>query len=284
MCPVRGGKIERKYFTTDDIVTRFDRIGRHVSAEIRGYLLGGGAMSLRGEKEVTKDVDLVFASEGEAAVFCEALQKESFSSEVGTERAHVDVKAFAIMRDPTLFWMDIFVGTVAGWFHLSESVRSRAEPWGSFGKFALLLCSREDIFLSKCVTERDRDLEDMATLYRRGLDPGVILDECYAQTAMSSRVWHLHLDMKLGEMEKAYDLSVPWRPRLYEAGCRILLETRILELLAEGPATVRLIVEAYGAEERTTREVLGKLEEEGKVEVDRSRRPYEYSLPSTRVR
>ncbi|MFQ5910424.1 MAG: hypothetical protein ACE5IJ_06855 [Thermoplasmata archaeon] len=283
MRPIWGGTIEREFFTTSDIIKKFEGIGRHVPTEIKGYMVGGGAMSLRGDKEVTKDVDLVFANEDEATVFYRALRRESFSSQNELEDAYVDIKAFAIMRDPSMFWVDIFVERVAGWFYLSDSVKSRAEVWGSFGKFTLLLCSREDIFLSKSVTERDRDLEDMATLYRRGVDSEIIMNECNVQTINSGNIWHLYLETKLGEMEKVNDFSVPWRSELYEAGCRILLEKEIPDLLAKGPATVQLIIDAYGADEKTTREVLSRLEEEGKVEVDRRKRPYEYSLPRVQV-
>lgn len=242
-------------------------------------MLGGGAMSLRGDKESTKDIDLLFATEEEAAAFLAALKEASFLPQRELDSVYADLKAFAVARDPSLFWIDLFVERVGGSFFLSESVRNRAQVWGSFGMFTLLLCSREDIFLSKSVTERDRDLEDMLALYRKGLDVDAILGECDVQTENSDMIWHLHLEEKLREMEERYDLSVPWRSRLYDIGCGLLLERYVRELVAKGPVTVPQISEEYGADEKDVRDVLVKLEREGVVEVDRTGRPYRY-VPS----
>jgi hypothetical protein len=44
------------------------------------------------------------------------------------------------------------------------------------------LASREDIFLLKSVTERDKDLDDMLVLYLRGLDGRTIIRECGLQS------------------------------------------------------------------------------------------------------
>lgn len=278
MHPIWGGTIERKVFTSSDIVRKFKDIGRHVSARIEGYMVGSGAMSLRGDKEVTKDVDILFATEDEARIFCEALREDGFSHETELEGEYANIKTFAIMRDASMFWFDVYVERVAGWFYLSDSVKSRAEVWGSFGNFTLLLLSREDIFLSKSVTERARDLDDMATLYRRGIDSRIVLEECDVQSLNSNNAWHLSLAIRLEEMEEAFDISVPWRMKLREIGGRILLERKVLERLARGPMTVRDIADKSDVDERTTREVLKKLESEGKVDVERSVRPYVYSL------
>ncbi|MFQ6061372.1 MAG: hypothetical protein ACE5KV_08820, partial [Thermoplasmata archaeon] len=178
---------------------------------------------------------------------------------------------------PSLFWVDIFVERIGGSFYLSEGVRNRAEEWGTFGDFKLLVCSREDIFLSKSVTERERDLEDMLTLCRKGLNVEVVFNECDVQTENSDMIWHLFLERKLEEMEKTYDLSVPWRSRLYEVGCRLLLERRVPELIARSPTTLKHISEEFDANEKIVRDVLKKLVEEGIVVVDRSRRPHIYS-------
>lgn len=233
-------------------------------------------MGLRGDKESTKDIDLLFATEEEAVAFLAALKEASFLPQRELDSVYADLKAFAVARDPSLFWIDLFVERVGGSFLLSESVRNRAQVWGSFGMFTLLLFSREDIFLSKSVTERDRDLEDMLTLYRKGLDVDAILRECDVQTENSDMIWHLHLEMKLREMEERYDLSVPWRSRLYDIGCGLLLERYVRESVAKGPITVPRLSEEYGADEKDVRDLLVKLEREGVVEVDRTSRPYRY--------
>jgi len=75
----------------------------------------------------------------------------------------------------------------------------------------VLLLSDEDIFLSKSVTERDLDLEDMFILYRKGLDRTTILAEQEVQTSLSGTLWSTFLNLKLKEMEERFDITVPWR-------------------------------------------------------------------------
>ena len=100
--------------------------------------------------------------------------------------------------------VDVFVGTICDKLVLSQGMKSRAEFIGDYGKMSLHLCSREDIFLLKSVTERDKDLDDLVLLYRRGIDEGIILEECRAQgkldDLLGGRIWEAFLLIKIKEM------------------------------------------------------------------------------------
>lgn len=238
-------------------------------------------MILRGDKEATKDVDIVFDSRREASGFISALERCSFVKELDTPQAYEPMGAYAVMRAEDMFWFDIFLKRVSRKFYLSRGVKERAEEWGALGKLRLFLCSREDIFLSKSVTDRDRDLEDMAVLYRRVLDPDVIMGECDVQTESSEMIWHLYLAEKIDEMEVAQRLSVPWKEELREIGGRILLERSVPDFIDEGDDSVARMVSRSGVEERLVRKVLSDLEDRGIVRVNRRTRPYVYHLPDS---
>lgn len=242
-------------------------------------MVGGGAMSLRGDKDTTKDIDMVFGTKESAAAFVSALKRSSFTEERDLPDMYGQLDAFAVMKDDDLFWVDVFCRRVCRKFYLSEGVIGRAEEWRALGKFQLFLCSREDIFLSKSITDRDRDLEDMAALYRRVLDSDAILKECDIQTENSEMIWHLYLAEKIDEMELAQQLRVPWKEELREIGGRILLEKSVPGFIAEGENTVARITSRSDVEEKLVRNVLSDLEERGIVNVNRKTRPYIYHLP-----
>ncbi|TET89642.1 MAG: hypothetical protein E3J35_09545 [Methanomassiliicoccales archaeon] len=235
-------------------------------------------MSLRGDKDTTKDIDMVFGTKEGATAFVSALKRSSFTEERDLPDMYGQLDAFAIMKDDDLFWVDVFYRRVCKKFYLSSGVKERAEEWGSFGDFRLLLTSREDIFLSKSVTERDRDLEDMMVLYREVLDSDVIFEECDTQTENSEKIWHLFLAKKIDEMEEMYEVTVPWKEDLVEIGGRILLERKVPDLVADRPSTVAQIAEEYYVEEDVVKSVLTELEDKGVIKVDRKRRPNLYFL------
>lgn len=235
-------------------------------------------MSIRGDKAYTKDVDLVFATEEEVEVFIRALEEAGFEAETDLTNTYLDLGARVVMVAKDGFWIDIFLERIAKKLYLSDGVKARAENWGSMGKLKLKLCSQEDIFLSKSVTDRERDLEDMMVLYRKVLDPDVLFEECDTQTENSEKIWHLFLAKKIDEMEEKYEVTVPWKEELVEIGGRMLLERKVPDLVADGPSTVAQIAERYEVEEDLVKRVLTELEDKGVIKVDRKRRPNLYLL------
>jgi hypothetical protein len=145
-------------------------------------MIGGGATALRGEKVATKDVDLILTSDSDLESIGESIRKIGFHHvnhiPEGYE-ALVDAQIFE--GDDRGVRFDLFVRRVCNGLELSEGMISRSDHYQDFGNLALMLCSREYIFLLKSVTERKRDLDDMLVLYRKGLDESVILQECAAQ-------------------------------------------------------------------------------------------------------
>jgi hypothetical protein len=90
---------------------------------------------------------------------------------------------------------------------------ARAEVYRRSCRLSVVLLAREDIFLAKSFTERVGDLDDMAVLYRRGLDRRTILDEVVVQSkhAPHGQVWESFLAVKLAELEERFDITVPFR-------------------------------------------------------------------------
>ena len=83
---------------------------------------------------------------------------ESKLSEVGLE-----IEPSVFLNHPTRLRVDIFTTTVLRKLYLSNTMRGRAryEEFDGSNKLRLGILQNEDIFLLKCVTVREHDLQDM---------------------------------------------------------------------------------------------------------------------------
>jgi len=125
----------------------------------------------------------------------------------------------------------------------------------------------EDVFLLKSITGRSRDLDDMASIYRAGLDERILLDECYEQDRLcpkgEERIWESFLLEKIIELEEKYDLSVPWKSKLEVIVNRNLEIRMLLPILREGTCTVQMISERLRIDEGVIRFHLKNMASDG---------------------
>lgn len=86
--------------------------------------------------------------------------------------------------------VDLFCRCVCGKFALSEKMIGRASLVLTLDRFRLFICSLDDIFLFKSMTEREGDLMDcfnMATEYELNWD--AILEEAEGQSVDDRGAW-----------------------------------------------------------------------------------------------
>ena len=262
----------------DEVMSVLKKVGDLCPREISVYLIGGGAMALRGEKDATRDLDLVLESQEDAAVIKKAFEGVGFIVDARRpDECHALVDA-AILSKPAGLRADIFVGKVCGKLRFSEGMKKRASLVDKFGEVTLFMCSREDIFLLKSVTERSRDLDDMMSLFRRGLQRDVILRECDLQTELAgfreSHIWEAFLLVKIEEMEKRYGIGIPWKRSLKSRAEIKMGGHRILTEIDTGYLSVSKLTEAMKETPTFMRKCIGYLEEIGEIRVDRKTRPY----------
>lgn len=86
--------------------------------------------------------------------------------------------------------IDLFQKTVCRGFSLSKTMMKRAEKIAKIGKLSIFLCSNEDIFLFKTMTEREGDTEDCISLAGENLRWTTIFSELKSQIEQSKqKVW-----------------------------------------------------------------------------------------------
>ncbi len=109
----------------------------------------------------------------------------------------------------------------------------------------------------------------MIALYRGGLRWRIILDECHRQSRFddleSGRIWEKALFDKIEEMERAYEIRVPWKRGLMRSAATKTAAHYILRELRRGPMTVKEIADRVGALQSDLELGVPLLESAGKV-------------------
>jgi hypothetical protein len=203
-----------RQFDAKYIENELEEIGRRIKKPVDIYLIGGCAMSFRGLKETTKDVDIVFTQRGAYEAFCYALFGAQYfepGPKIIDEYGHL--QAAKMMENKDGFHLDLFIQTVCGKMQLSEPMMKRAEFYRKYDSMSVYLVAKEDIFLFKSLASesRTRDLDDMRSIYPN-LDWKAMETELISQHLGSGLVEHAI--KRFEAFQKAYDLDVPILDRL----------------------------------------------------------------------
>jgi hypothetical protein len=231
-------------FTKGDLEDMFRKIGKRLPKKVEAFLLGGGAMCFRNQKNATKDLDLVFKDLNSFNAFASAIAKLGFAKPKKVETEYKEMEASGIWENRDGFRLDLFVGKVCGALELSERMAARSEPLGTYGNMAVKMASNEDVILFKGITERIDDANDIAAIIRTSsIKWDVVLAECAAQS--KARAWYGSLYNKMVELEEMHKITVPIARKLKKLdNAEILREayaTRINSGLSRKAAVDELI-------------------------------------------
>lgn len=250
-----------------------EELGSSLGEEADAYLIGGANLILRNIKDSTKDIDIVLEDRECFDKVTEALKDLGYREELDIGRAYEDLEPRGILeREGSPRW-DIFVGQVAGSLVLTEGMLDRSELFMEEGGLRLHLLSSTDIFLFKAVTDREGDLEDAALLARReAIDWKGLFEELREQERLTGKYPSFAVLDTLDLLYERYDMEVPVRRRL----ASYCLKNALLLALDE-PKTIKELRAELDFPEHQIYNKLGKLEEEGRIEVDRTGKLNEYS-------
>jgi hypothetical protein len=172
-------------FTGGEAIEAFlEELDGWLSESVSVYLLGGSAMTIRGLKDQTEDIDLALGVVSEFEHVYQALKTQGFVAvEEPTESFEGVGKTIELHHEERGFQIDLFEQQVVGKVWITERVRDRAEVFWSGDHATALVLSDEDMFLLKAVSGGDlargrrRDIEDLRTYAQRGIDYEVVLTE-----------------------------------------------------------------------------------------------------------
>lgn len=261
-------------YPSKDLEDNLKELGKELDSKINAYMIGGVNLILRGLKDTTKDLDLVLENKEDFGKVRSSLKKLGFREITEVEKAYEEMNPSAVMeREGSPRW-DLFVRQVAGTLHLTKGMRERSEHFEDYDNLSIHLVSLDDIFLFKSITDREGDLEDATLIARRGeIDWPTLLEELLIQEErVEGRPSFVVLDT-LDLLKERYEMEIPIHKKLI-SHC---LEEALLYLLKK-PKTIRELREVLEFPEHQIYNKLRKLEDKGKIEVDRAGKLNKYSI------
>jgi len=185
----------------NQIEDMFREIDKVMFKKADAFIIGGAALLHQGLKPATKDIDIVFYTKEEFIGFQKALEKLSFQPKIpGRKYTHMNINQIFQKGD---FKIDLFEKEVCGRFSLTKDMMQRAKNIIDLNHLTVFLCSNEDIFLFKTMTEREGDLEDCISLAKRGIKWEIILNELKNQIKKSRQdVWITWVGERLDILEE----------------------------------------------------------------------------------
>lgn len=228
-------------------------VSKHLDKEVTAYLFGGAVMIHEGLKPTTKDIDLLFKTKKELKHFVDAARKAGFiKTKITGEYALFEMSE--MLEHPTTKWrLDIFHNVVCKKFRFNDDVEKRAKKIKKIGLLNIYHLSKEDIFIMKSLTERERDLEDMRQLLGFGLDFDALLSEIQNQDK-----YKIDILSRILQFEDKYSLKLPLSKQLnaeYDKWWNERLKKEVAKQIKEGKTETQ-IRETFNLTEEELKEML----------------------------
>jgi len=178
----------------------FKEIDKASLGKIRVYTIGGAVLLEQGLKIATKDIDLVVETKNEFIKLQHSLQKIGFKPQIpGKEYSRMNLNQIFKRKE---FRIDLFEKEVCGAFSLSKGMMKRARKAINLDNIEVYLCSNEDIFLFKTMTDREGDLTDCESIVGAAVEWEAIIDELKSQINKSKQdVWITWVGERLDILE-----------------------------------------------------------------------------------
>lgn len=185
-------------FRSSAIRRQFSELAGLIDDELTVYLIGGGALTLEGLKNATKDIDLIVREELELKQLWSVLRSAGYEPQEDLAEEYDELEtAFILEKDRRRF--DVFREQVAGVIYLSDSMVSRSRHLFDEDGLSVRMVSLNDIFLFKAVANREDDVDDMIRIAQGGINDDVIVEEIMTQLGL------LGSDDFIGSMKQKLD-------------------------------------------------------------------------------
>ena len=189
------------------------KVGQEISEPTRIYMIGGCALSFRGLKPATKDIDIIVISKRDFDIFDSAMKKNGFSSMSNRENEFYATALAVYMKEESR--IDVFLKEVGKMLVLSHGMIQRAEKYKEYGKLAVYLVANEDIFLFKLITSREGDIYDCDRLIKEGIDYNIVYNEIIEQSKEEWKRWFFWVYEGLCKLENHNSIKTPLKNQVF---------------------------------------------------------------------
>ena len=230
------------------------KVGKVLEGKSSALLIGGGAMVHRGYKHATGDIDLIALNEESLNELIKALQKVGYK---------IIAKNEMITLENIGPRIDLYLKGINGKFVVTESVLARAEKM-KMGNLTLYIASDTDLLITKMLTERLRDYEDVKLLIRRGrISWRDLVEELEEQDKIIGYPVSFQALIILEHVEKELKIKIRYKRRLKSIALKSMIKFAYEKL---GIRTVKELKKMINYPEETIRkklkEVIRELEKE----------------------
>ena len=229
----------------DGLAELFSESSSIVHRQMTVYLIGGGAMCFRNQKNATKDVDLILASDTDYHDFSAALGKLGYLKQTNASQTYKKMETSGIWVKENGGRFDLFVRKVCNALELSQDMVKRSELLGRYGNLEVRMLSNEDIILFKGITERFADTNDIAQIIRTSnVDWKIIENECIHQS--SKERWFGALIGKFDDIEEKHGITIPIYGRIQRLWFKDVLREAYERREKEGKSHDEIVKELIG--------------------------------------
>lgn len=183
-------------------------IGNILSKRLQVYAIGGTAMMLRGIKNSTLDIDLVFNNKTDREEFMNALRK------LGAKESDVTL-VYGLKNNTPLMLefnncrFDMFMNKIIT-STFSDAMKERAKHTHEFGNLIIKVADLNDILIMKSATSREKDIDDIVAISNKNhIDWEIIVDEAKEQVRLGNETAILGLGEKLEKLTNQKLIMVP---------------------------------------------------------------------------
>lgn len=162
--------IPQNYTSESEITERFEDLDAMLNEEAEVVLIGGGAMTLKGIKAGTKDLDIVATSRESYRRVREALLDMGLEEIDHPEKSYGSLGAASVLEFGEDNRVDLFDRQVMVKLTVSGSMLDRCTREFSGENLDVLALAPVDIALFKSMTPRDDDITDVEQLLATGVD------------------------------------------------------------------------------------------------------------------
>lgn len=193
------------------------RVSDALAEPTTAYMFGGGTMAIRRLKTQTKDLDLVVGGAAASDRLIEAFEKIGYWRRRRLAKPYRAMHASAVLDNLRGFRIDLFTDVICRALVFGPTMQRRSEAFDlGTGKLDVRLAAMEDVFVLKAVTDRPRDVQDMARLARQGLNWHAIQEEMIQQRRTGGKFFMPIFIQSLEELDRDHNVTIPILPKMLE--------------------------------------------------------------------
>ncbi len=200
-------------FNKEELDALLVAVGNKIARPVNIYMIGGCALSFKGLKERTKDIDIIIQRKQDFDEFDAAMRKSGFTSITDRENEFY-LTALAVYRKEESR-IDVFLYQVGKMLVLTESMVKRTQKYKEYGKLTVYLVANEDIFLFKMMTSRQDDIFDCDRIMKEGIDYDVLYQEIVEQSKKEGKRWFFWAYENLCKLEDHNGIRVPIKNKVF---------------------------------------------------------------------